>query len=103
VTLALALCCRQHAFLVPCAAWLLGTLPQTPPTTLAPLLCSYTPCDTFAKDSPQYRWLEAELAATDRATFPWLIVNFHAVSGRAGWAGAVCRMGCCARGGGGGA
>ena len=44
------------------------------------LLCSYTPGDTFAKDWPQYAWLAAELAATDREIFPWLIVNFHAVS-----------------------
>jgi hypothetical protein len=51
------------------------------------LLCSYIPGDTFAKDSPQYAWLAAELAATDRSIFPWLVVNFHAVSGRADWRG----------------
>ena len=67
--------------------------PSHPPAPPAPLLlCSYIPGDTFAKDSAQYVWLAAELAATDRSIFPWLIVNFHAVSGRAGWWG---RCGLC--------
>ena len=40
--------------------------------------CRYIPNDTFAEDTAQYRWLKQELAATDRAVYPWVIVNFHA-------------------------
>ena len=37
-----------------------------------------TPYAAYERGTPQYKWLEKDLAAFDRRTTPWLVVSFHA-------------------------
>ena len=40
-------------------------------------LSTYTFTDTFTASDPMYQWLRRELAAVDRESTPWLIVQMH--------------------------
>ena len=41
-------------------------------------LSTYTFTDSFSASDPMFQWLRRELAAVDRASTPWLIVQMHA-------------------------
>ncbi|WIA32552.1 hypothetical protein OEZ86_003360 [Tetradesmus obliquus] len=51
---------------------------ELPGVFKALFLTSYSPNQTFGKQEEQYKWLEQQLAQTDRTKTPWLIVVTHA-------------------------